>query len=150
MKKNSFYTDHIFTRACISSDYSREKDQLDAIYVENWPLSLQAHMDVEYLNYLKVSVCVSVMKSVENVFLSLSVCIAEWGGQDFGPNTVLYGAAGLVLLWYQHDFVARETAKDLVVLGASNIKDGENLTTTFGKGSISKLEDDTSKTSLDC
>lgn len=72
------------------------------------------------------------------------------GGQDFGPNTVLYGAAGLVLLWYQHDFVARETAKDLVVLGASNIKDGENLTTTFGKGSISKLEDDTSKTSLDC
>lgn len=85
MKKNSFYTDQIFTRACISSDYSREEDQLDAIYVENWPLSLQAHIDVEYLNYLKVSVCFPVMKSVENVILSLSVCIAEWGEQAFWP-----------------------------------------------------------------
>lgn len=85
MKKNSFYTDQILTRACISSDYSREEDQLDAIYVENWPLSLQAHIDVEYLNYLKVSVCFSVMRSVENVILSLSVCIAECGEQAFWP-----------------------------------------------------------------
>lgn len=77
--------DQIFTRACISSDYSREEDQLDAVYVENWPLSLKAHKDVEYFNYLKVCVCSSVMKSVENVILSLSVCIAEWGEQAFWP-----------------------------------------------------------------
>lgn len=72
-----FTTHQIFTRACIGSDYFREEDQLDAIYVENWPLSLRAHIDVECLNYLKVSVCFSVMKTVENVILSLPICITE-------------------------------------------------------------------------
>lgn len=90
MKKNAFYTDQIFTRACIGSDYCREEDQLDAIYVENWPLSLRAHVDVECLNYLKVSVCFSVMKSVENVILSLPVCIADEGSRHFGPNAAVW------------------------------------------------------------
>lgn len=63
--------------------------------------------------------------------------------------TLLYGAAGLVLLWYWDNFV-RETAKDLGVLYTGSIKDGEEPSTTFGKGSVSKLEDDTSKTVLAC
>lgn len=73
--------DQIFSRACICSDYSRDKDQLDAIYVENWPLSLKAHMDVEYVNYLKIFVCFPVLNSVKNVILNLSVCISEWREQ---------------------------------------------------------------------
>lgn len=67
--------DQIFTRACICSDYSREEDQLDAIYIENWLLSLKAHIDVEYLNYLKMYVCFPVLNSVENVILSLPLCV---------------------------------------------------------------------------
>lgn len=63
---------------------------------------------------------------------------------------MLYGAAGLVLLWCWDNSGARETEKDLGVLSTSNIKDGEKTTTTFGKGSLSKLEDDTSKTVLAC
>lgn len=73
--------DQIFTRACICSDYFREEDQLDAIYVENWLLSLKAHIDVEYLNYLKIFVCFSVINNVENLILDLSACVAEWREQ---------------------------------------------------------------------
>lgn len=73
--------DWIFTRACICSDYSREEDQLDAIYIENWPLSLKAHIDMEYLNYLKIYVCFPMLTIVENVILNLSVCIAQWKEQ---------------------------------------------------------------------
>lgn len=65
--------------------------------------------------------------------------------------TLLYDAAGLVLFWYWDNFVAREAAKDLGVLSTSSIKDGgKPTTTTFGKGSVSKLQDETSKTVLAC
>lgn len=77
--------DRIFTKACICSDCSREDDQLDAIYVEHWPLSLKAHIDVEYLNYLKIYVCFPVLNNVENVILNLSVCIAEQREQALRP-----------------------------------------------------------------
>lgn len=63
---------------------------------------------------------------------------------------MLYGSAGLFLLRYWDNSGARETAKDLGILSTSNIKDEEKTTSTFGKGSLSKLEDDTSKTVLAC
>lgn len=75
--------DQIFIRACICSDYSREENQLDAIYLENLPLSLKAQIDVEYLNYLKICVGFTALNNVENVILNLSACIAEWREQAF-------------------------------------------------------------------
>lgn len=56
-----------------------------AIYVENCPLFLKAHIDVEYFNYLKIYVCFSVLNNVENVILNLSVRIAEWREQALWP-----------------------------------------------------------------
>lgn len=71
------------------------------------------------------------MESVENVILSFSVCSV--GSRHSGPDTVLYSAAGLVLLWYWDNFVVREAAKDLGVLSANNKKDGERTHQHFWK-----------------
>lgn len=124
MKKNVFYTDQIFTRACIGSDYSRKEDQLDDLC-----------RNLAFV--FKGSHRCGVLELFESfsLFLSDEEC-GKWDskfacvycrirGAGILALTLLCGAAGLVMLWSWENFVAREAAKDLGVLSTSSIKDGE-------------------------